>query len=225
MTYLISLGGSIIVPDEINIKFLKKFKKLILKYIKKNDRFIIVAGGGMIAREYQKAAKIIGGGEMSDFDWLGIHSTRLNAHLLATILRKYCQEKIITDPLGDKVDFKKKIIIGAGWRPGWSTDFVCVNLAKRYKIKVIVNLSNIPYIYNKDPRRFKNAQPIKNISWRNFRKIIDKKWKPGLNLPFDPLASKLAEKLKLKVIIIKGTDLKNFEKFLKNKNFKGTIIN
>jgi uridylate kinase len=224
MTYIISLGGSIICPDKMDIKFLKKFKQLILKRVKLGDRFIIVTGGGMTAREYQKAARVIGGGKTEDFDWLGIYSTRLNAQLLATIFRGYSEEKIITNPWRDKVDLKKKIIIGAGWRPGWSTDFVCVSLAKRYGVKTILNLSNIPYIYNRDPRKFKSAKPFKTISWKDYKKMIGGKWRPGMNLPFDPIASKLGEKLKLKVVVMKGTDFLNFDNFLKGKKFKGTLV-
>ena len=49
------------------------------------------------------------------------------------------------------------------------------------------------------------------------------KWKPGLNMPFDPVAAKEAEKLKMKVVVI-GKDLSNLRKVLENKKFKGTLI-
>lgn len=212
------------MPEKIDINFLKNFKKLILNRIKKGDRFIIVTGGGMIARNYQNAARAIGGGIAEDFDWLGIHATRLNGHLLATIFRKHCQKKIITDPIKDQIEVGKKIVLAAGWRPGWSTDYVCATLAKRYKIKTIINLSNISYIYNKDPRRFKDAKPFGNISWSEFKKLSGGEWRPGLNSPFDPIASQLAEKLKLKVLVIKGNDLNNFNNYFQGKEFKGTVI-
>ncbi len=224
MTYLISLGGSIIVPNEINLKFLKGFKQLILKRLKRGDRFIIVTGGGMTARRYQRAAKTIGSGIGKDLDWLGIRATRLNAELLATIFRKYCQKKIITNPTLDHLDLSKKIIIGAGWKPGWSTDYVCAELAQKHRIKTIINLSNIAYIYDRDPRRFKKAQPLKAITWQEYQRLVGKKWKPGLNSPFDPIATRLAARLRLRVVVIKGGDLKNFEHLLLQKSFKGTVI-
>ena len=37
---VISLGGSLIVPDEIDWKFLKAFRKLIINQIRKNKRFV-----------------------------------------------------------------------------------------------------------------------------------------------------------------------------------------
>ena len=55
-TIVIALGGSIMYPEEIDISFLKKFKKFILNRLRDGSRFIIVVGGGRIARIYQDAA-------------------------------------------------------------------------------------------------------------------------------------------------------------------------
>ena len=51
---VISLGGSLIVPEKVDVKFLKEFKKIILKNTKKH-KFVIVCGGGSIARKYIQA--------------------------------------------------------------------------------------------------------------------------------------------------------------------------
>lgn len=222
-TIIISLGGSIIVPDKVDTKFLKNFKALILKHLRLGKRFFIVSGGGKTARNYIMAVKSIDQVSDEDLDWLGIHATRLNAHLLRTIFRKYAYKSVIHKPKVYR-QIKEKIVIGAGWRPGWSTDYVCSCLAQTYHIKKIVNLSNIAYVYNKDPKKFKDAQILKQVNWKDYLKIIGKKWTPGANFPFDPIASKLAEKLNLEVSILKGTDLKNFENYLFDKKFRGTII-
>ncbi len=55
-TTVISLGGSIIVPDKIDVPFLKKLKTTILSHIKKGNRVVLVCGGGSVCRTYQKAA-------------------------------------------------------------------------------------------------------------------------------------------------------------------------
>ncbi len=123
-----------------------------------------------------------------------------------------------------KLDFKKKIILASGWKPGFSTDFGVVILAKRFKAEKIINLTNINCVYNKDPKKFKDAKPVKKISWADFRKLLPEKWKPGLNSPFDPIASKEAQKLGIEVIILNGKNIKNLEKYLEGKQFIGTII-
>ena len=99
-----------------------------------------------------------------------------------------------------------------------------MRLAKIYGARQIINLSNIDFVYTKDPRKFKGAKKITATSWKNFRKIVGNKWDPGKNLPFDPTAAKLAERLKLKVIIANGKNLKNLQRILQGKKFQGTTI-
>ena len=221
-TIVLSLGGSLIVPDKIDADFLKNFKKTIGNYIRKDNKFVIYCGGGSVARKYQEAASRIAKMNTEDLDWLGIHATRLNAHLLKTLFKNDAEEIIVKDPTKN-IKLSKKILIAAGWKPGWSTDYDAVLLAKNLGVNTIINMSNINYVYDKDPKRFKDAKKIEKISWNDYRKISGSKWKAGLNLPFDPVAAKEAHKCKIKAIVI-GKNLKNFENLLNNKKFNGTII-
>ena len=220
---IISLGGSIIVPGEIDVRFLKGFRQLILRHVKKGKRFIIISGGGKTCRKYQKAASGVVKLDRDDLDWLGIHATRLNAHLLRTIFSSHARKAIVKNPT-KKIDFKEKILIAAGWEPGWSTDYDAVLLAKQFGVKTLINLSDIDYVYNKDPKYHRGAKLMKSVGWKEFRKIVGDKWDPGLNKPFDPVATKEAQKLGMRVVIMKGNDLKNIDAFLHEKKFKGTVI-
>jgi len=223
-TYIISLGGSLIVPPAgIDWKFLKEFRKLILSQIKKNKKFYIIAGGGGTCRDYNKAASRVIKIMQEDLDWLGIHSTRLNAHLLRTIFHDTAHPEIITNPT-IHMPGKESVIIAGGWKPGWSTDYVATMIAQEYEIKTVINLSNIDYAYTKDPKKYKNAQKIEQINWSEFRKIVGNKWTPGLNMPFDPIASQKAQNLGLEVAIMNGKKLKNLENYLDNNTVKGTVI-
>lgn len=223
-TIVISLGGSIIVPKEIQVKFLKSFKNFILKFLKRGCKFIIVAGGGSVARNYIKAASDITRISDEDKDWLGIHATRLNAHLIRTIFKKEAYPIVLDNPLKQINDKKYKLFIASGWRPGWSTDYDAVLLAERFKADKIINCSNIDYVYDRDIAKYKNASPIKDITWGEYRKIIGSEWKPGMKAPIDPIAARLASKLEMTVIVTRGTNLKNLENILSDKKFKGTVI-
>lgn len=224
MTYILSLGGSLIVPTKgVDLKFLKQFRHFILKEVKYGHKFFIITGGGTTARDYIKAAAGVSHLSQTDGDWLGIHSTRLNGHLLRTILADVAHPEIITNPL-KRIKTKKPVIIAAGYKPGWSTDYVATLLAREYKIKTLLNLSNIDYVYDKDPKKFPQAKLIKEIAWSDFRKIVGNKWSPGLNAPFDPVASKLSQTLKLKVIILNGRQISNLSRCLNGQSFKGTVI-
>ena len=222
--YIVSLGGSLIVPAAgVDTGFLKKFRTLIIQRIKQGDNFIIVTGGGRTARDYIRAADRVVEVSPEDSDWLGIHSTRLNAHLVRTILFDVACPEIITNP-HEVIKTNKPVIIATGYRPGNSTDYIATLLAKKYKVKKIINLSDIDYVCDKDPKKFKDARKISQMTWSAFQKIVGFKWRPGLNAPFDPLAAKLAGQEGLEVAVLNGHKLSNLEKYLDNEKFIGTII-
>jgi len=221
---VISIGGSIVVPKTgIDVPYLKKLRDLIKSEVAKRRRFIIVVGGGHTAREYQKAASAIVRLDPEDVDWIGIHATRLNGHLLRAIFRDRAAHRVVKDPT-KKVDWKEPILVAAGWKPGWSTDYVAVRLAKKYGARRVINLTNIDAVYDKDPSRFDDAEPIGRISWKDFRRIVGDEWSPGANAPFDPIASKLAQRWGMEAVITSGHDLKNVKNILDGKKFKGTVI-
>jgi len=223
---IISVGGSLIYPDGgVDKIFLSKFNRFIREQVAKGKRFILIAGGGKICRHYQEAARIvIGNINDEDLDWLGIHATRFNAHLLRTIFQDIAHPRIITNYEKKLYNWKEPVAIGAGWKPGWSTDYDAVILARDYKANLIINLSNIDGIYDKDPKKFSDAKMIGKITWQEVEKIIGNKWTPGLNAPFDPVATPLAKKLGLTVIVASGHNFSNLEKIIDGLNFKGTVI-
>ena len=228
-TIIISLGGSLVAPastglggpSEIDIGFLKNFKHSLQKYLSKTHFFIFV-GGGKIARLYQKALLEFGADNESR-DWAGINVSRQNAEVVKQLFNGVCYQEIITNPT-KKISTRKDILVAGGWKPGWSTDYCSVMMAKNSGIKTIINLTNIDYVFDKDPGKFPDAKPLKEVKWKDFKKMVGSKWTPGLSMPFDPRASKLAEVLKIKVAIINGKHLERLEDFLNNKPFIGTTI-
>ncbi|HEX8974857.1 MAG TPA: UMP kinase [Patescibacteria group bacterium] len=225
-TVIISLGGSLIVPGEIDWKFVKKFKAVIEEEITKGYRFIIITGGGKTARKYIEAGTKVGGVDNEDKDWLGIHATRLNAHFLRTVFKQHAHPTINKNPydLEGFLRAKEPILIAAGYRPGSSTDLGAVRLATQFGAKKVANLSNIDYVCDKDPRKFKDAKKIKETSWSEFQKLVGDTWDPGANVPFDPVASKHAAKEGIEVAILNGNKLSNFKKYLDGEKFTGTVI-
>ncbi|MBI2176357.1 UMP kinase [Candidatus Woesearchaeota archaeon] len=224
-TIIISLGGSVLAPSQIDVDFLKRFRQLILKFIHNGDRFAIICGGGKTAREYQNAARQVVNAVAEDLDWLGIHATRLNGHLIRTIFRDAAHAKLVKNP-NEKIKLKgsERVVVAAGWKPGRSTDYIAVLLAKNLNAKTVINITNTDHVYDKDPTKFPDAKPLHSVSWKEFIKLIGvSKWSPGLNTPFDPVAAKVAEKMKLRVAVM-GKDLENLESFLTDKPFRGTVI-
>ncbi|NTW30874.1 MAG: UMP kinase [Candidatus Moranbacteria bacterium] len=223
---IVSLGGSMVVPGGIDREFLKSFKEFIEDEVGKGRRFIIVTGGGRTARSYIESAGEVTSVSDEDRDWLGIHSTRLNAHLLRTVLRDYAYPRINTNP-HDLEDFyvaTNPVLIAAGWRPGFSTDYCAALLGKYLDVDRIVNLSNIDYVYDQDPREFPDAKKFEKMTWSEFRALVGNEWSPGMNSPFDPIASKLAEEEGMEVAILAGANLGNVSRYLAGEPFMGTVI-
>jgi len=224
---VISVGGSLIVPNGgIDTDFLIKLNKLIREEVANGKRFMLIAGGGKLARRYQEAGSaVIGKLTREDLDWLGIHSTHLNAHLLRTIFQDIANPRVVQDYDRRLENWIEPIAIGAGWMPGCSTDYDAVVFARDHKAKLIINMSNIDYVFDKDPGKFSDAKPLKKITWEAMKKLVGDKWIPGHNSPFDPIATELAESLKLAIVIANGNNMENIKKIINGESFKGTVIN
>jgi uridylate kinase len=230
MVTVMSLGGSIVAPDGVDEQFVRDFTVLIGEFLAKDEkqRFILVVGGGGPARNWQKAYRNISGGmgtipSDDEADWIGIMATRLNAQLVKAAMGGWCTQDVVTNPA--KVEpLMGRVLVASGWKPGFSSDYDAVLLAEQFKAPLVLNLSNIERVYTDDPRKNPGAAPIDKISWEDFRALVGDEWVPGRNVPFDPVASRHAAKIGLRVICAAGRDLQNIRKILSGEGFIGTTI-
>jgi uridylate kinase len=211
--YVISLGGSIINAGTIDVKLLKELKELLHK--SKNE-FVIVCGGGKIARDYIKAGEELDVASVR-LDEIGIKATELNAELVSAILnvrRARTIEEAVTN---------EKIIVTNGLFPGVTTDFDAVVIAGITNADAVINLSNVPGVYDKDPRNNPDAKFLSELSYETLINMASKyELGKGANFIFDLTASELSQRTKVKFVFIEG--LKELELFINNKKFKGSII-
>jgi len=223
---VISLGGSLIVPHNVDVDFLSSFYRTLDSYLSEDEsrRIILVCGGGASARRYQKAYRDVAPKVQIDSeDWIGIAATRLNSELLKQVFIKYCPHPVVTNPTEVSV-FPGRVMIASGWKPGFSTDYDAVILAEKFSADSVINLSNIAKVFTDDPKTNPGAEPIDRISWRAFKEIVGDTWIPGRNVPFDPVAARHASEIKLKVIVALGSDMAILSNILAGKDFEGTII-
>ena len=223
---ILSVGGSIVAPDNPDASFIKDICSLLKEITDKHDKkLILIIGGGAPCRIYQKALREITDGECSSsgLDLIGIRATHLNAQLVKESLGNYCTDPLVTDPSKD-IEFTGKILVGAGWKPGFSTDNIAVLLAEKLGAGQIINLSNIAKVYSDDPKKNPDAVPLDYISWDDYIAMVGDEWTPGKNSPFDPVATKKAKELDLQVITAEGRDLENVRDILTGKTFSGTVM-
>ncbi len=249
MMWVLSLGGSIVAPkggdDLVDVAFISEFYTRITKRIAMNDRFIIIVGGGSPARVYQNAYKRLqaeldeqGGardevaegvehaGRTSSndaLDRIGIAATHLNAALIREVFAEHAERLVVRNPEAENLVFNKSVLIGAGWKPGFSTDLDAVVLARRFGAQTIVNISNIAQIYTADPKHEPSAEPLESIRWDAMIAMVGERWKPGMNVPFDPVACVQARAAGLQVVSV-GPTLANLAAVFEGKDYVGTRI-
>ncbi|HIW35860.1 MAG TPA: UMP kinase [Candidatus Treponema faecavium] len=226
MIHVLSVGGSIIAPAQPDMEFLSAFSQMARGWISDDSshKLILVIGGGAPARVYQNAYRsVCGDCDNEQADWIGVMATRLNAQLVRAVFSDLCGQPVVYDPTAP-VEFSGRVLIAAGWKPGFSSDNDAVILAERFGAKTVVNLSNIAKVYTDDPRTNPDAKPLDTVSWADFRRMVGDEWTPGKNVPFDPVASRRAEAAGITVICAAGKDIENTRRILNNEPFTGTTI-
>ena len=223
---VISLGGSILAPDGVDIPFLKEFASLIRGYLEadRGRRLICVSGGGGPARAWQSAYR-----ELTDCpddeaqDWIGVAATRLNAALLKGIFGDLCRDDVVLDPTGE-ITFTGRVLTAAGWKPGFSSDYDAVLLAERFGGDGVINLSNIAKVCSADPRLDPQAEAYDRMTWAQLQELVGSSWTPGKNVPFDPVATEKAAQLRMRIIIAAGRNIPNLKNLLEGAPFEGTLV-
>jgi uridylate kinase len=223
---VLSLGGSIVAPGGVDVPFLRDLRGAILGYLEEDPqrRLILVCGGGRICRDYQQAYReIVPDPEDEAADWIGIATTRVNAELVRQTLAPHCPDPVVQDPSAVSL-FTGRILVGGGWKPGFSSDYDAVVLAERFGADTVINLSNVDRVYTADPKLDRSALPIERSSWDEILDLLGGDWKPGLNAPFDPVAARRARAVGLTCVVAAGRDVSNTMAILTGKPYVGTTI-
>lgn len=224
-TIVMSVGGSMIVPDQIDTDFLTNLKQLITEEIAAGKRFVIITGGGKVCRRYQDAARELGDVSNEELDWIGISSTQLNGRLVHAVFEDVVYKDMIINPEHIlNVPEDEKLIVATGFKPGTSSDYRAVQAADFRNATKVINLSNTDYVYTDDPRKNPDAEKLEDVTWEDFRKLIPEEWDPGLSVPFDPMAAKLAQEKNIEVANINGAKLAELKNYLAGEDFVGTRI-
>jgi len=225
---VISLGGSLIVPNKINYEFLNKFKKILEKN-KRKYKFIVVCGGGKTARTYIKGIENIKlklkKKELLQ-SYLGIASTRLNARFLTYFFGEDANEGIPRNMKQIKHLLRKNDYVFCGalrYAKNQTSDSTSAKLAKYFKTSFI-NLTNVKGLYDKNPKKFRSAKFIPEISHKDFQSMAKKiTFKPGQHFALDQTAAKVIKKYNITTYIL-GEDMKQLDNLLNHRHFVGSRI-
>lgn len=220
-TITISLGGSIINPGEIDNQFLSDFSKMIIKLLPE-FKFVIVCGGGKVARQYIKG--LPDGLTEGERDYMGIAATWLNAQLLTYYFKGYCSP-ILPSTVKDLTKQMQTYDIGlsGGFLPAVKTDEDAAILADLYGSPILINVTNVDGIYDKDPQKHSDAKKYEKLSYKQFYEVVSPlSLGAGSNAPFTLIAAKICQRSNMKIIIC-PKEVKKIQDAIKGQNV-GSII-
>jgi uridylate kinase len=221
---VISLGGSLIVPDAVDVPFLEEFRRVINRYSKKY-KFIIITGGGSVARKYIGGLKAINQNDKLQ-SLIGISVTRLNARLMSYFFNHDPEEGIPhTLNQVEKEIMGRNIIFCGGleYKPNQTSDATAAQIAVHFN-SIFINLTNVDGLYDKNPFEYHDAVMIPKITWKDFDIMAHaRKYEPGQHFILDQTAAKIIKKEKIPTYIL-GKDLRQLANVLEKKPFIGTLI-
>jgi len=219
----LSLGGSIINPGEIDVVFLEQFSSVVTELIS-NYKFVVVCGGGKVARDYIKA--LPQGLTEGERDFMGIAATWLNAKLLSYYFKGHCNP-ILPQTVEDLMQQLEHYDVGlsGGFLPAVKTDEDAAVVADLFGSPILINVTNVDGIYNKDPRKYPDAEKFPNLTYKEFYEIVNPlSLDAGSNAPFTLIAAKICERSNMKIIIC-PKDIDKIQAAINGLNVGTTIQN
>lgn len=221
--WVVSLGGSKIIPDEVDLNFIQEFRRTILKHVK-DSKFVIVCGGGSIARKYINALK---SDKKSDYlqSLAGISVTRINARIMSYFFGEDPESGIPHDMKHVENLLQKNDFVFCGglrYAPDQTSDATAARIASHLDA-TFVNLTNVKGLFTADPKKDRSAKFIDRISWKEFNSMANKiKFSAGQHFVLDQSAAEEIMKHKITTHIV--GNIRDFEKVISNKPFIGTTI-
>lgn len=225
--FALSLGGSLIVPDqEIRVPYLRQFGALLRERVELTSQHTaIVTGGGETTRKYQRTLKELGVTDPVTLDKMGIHPTHTNALLLALALEKAGIKAQYLRSLNDPLDPACFAWVTGGTHAGQTTDAVLVEWSKQIGIQTVINATNVAFVYEINAGQVDRTKPIKNMSWQDYFVLFEGvKHTPGESLPFGATAAQIASRLGITAFVLDGNNLVNLGNVFAGRAFEGTMI-
>jgi uridylate kinase len=218
---VISMGGSVILSDDIDKCYFEKLKKLLNNYTN-TFKIYLVIGGGKIARYFINLGRDLNFSE-ERLDEFGISITRINAKFLAYTLG--IANLDIAKTTDEAIEVNSSVVVMGGTTPGHSTDMVGAELAKKTGSEKLIIATNVNGVYDKDPNKYPNAKMYEEIHISGLIKEYGTDWKSaGKNTVIDGPALEIISKSDFDTFVINGKNLDQLELILNDKRFNGTKI-
>ncbi len=223
---VIKFGGSVLYHDnmDLNIERIREIVTAIVQLHEEGYKIAIVVGGGKLARKIIQASDILG--HVATFkDILAVESTRIHALLIIASLndKAYLLVPRTFEDVGKALS-SGKIVVTGGLQPGQSTSAVAALVAEYWGADLLINLTNVDKVFDKDPKIHSDAKALEKITPEEFLEIISKQEEePGKYALFDKVGCEIIKRSRLKVVFANGQDTTNIFKAVKGESV-GTLV-
>lgn len=225
MNVVLSLGGSILLPDGDASEQISAYASVIRDLSEHGHTISVVTGGGVIAREYIESARELGANEI-ELDSLGISVTRLNAQLLCFALGELA---VLSPPETYEAARASletgRIPVMGGVAPAQTTDAVSAALAEYVNADLVVYATSVSGVFTSDPSIDESATRFDTLSANELvATIAELEMNAGSNAPVDLLAAKIIQRAGIEAIVLDGADPARVGSAIRTGEFDGTRI-
>ncbi|MGC8609473.1 MAG: UMP kinase [Thermoplasmata archaeon] len=219
---VISLGGSIVSKNNLNVDYLQKFARMLIESDVSHAGIIV--GGGLLARTYISLLREKGVNE-NILDEIGIHATRINALSLIPFLEDVnIRIPETVNEAADLMDSHRFVVMG-GTEPGHTTDTVAALLSERTETGILINATSVDGVYTDDPKKNSQAKKINRISYEDAIKLSSENSRgAGPNVFMDITSLTIAMRSNIKIYVVDGNDLNEIKNAMAGSKISGTVI-
>ena len=206
MKVSISLGGSLLTRS-MDAESYRCYAAVVRRLWEEGHIVVVTCGGGRPARQYISIAKELDGSRELQ-DGLGILATHVNALLLIAALGNAADPHIHQRATEVKRHLGDRILVGGGYKPGSSTDYRATLFADAINADLIINATDVPGVYDKNPKTNPDAKKLDTITYAELERIIKRTTRqvPGEYGLFDLKAVRLAARLGTPLVFVDGSD-------------------
>jgi len=223
MRIVLRIGGSV-VASPINTKLMNEYVNLLKTLKKQGHELAAVVGGGQLAREFIATAKNLGL-DMQAQDEIAISVSRLFAQLFLQKLGVAgCGKVAVTLDEAAECLAKGKILVMGGLKPGITTDAVAALVAERVRADLLVKGTDQEGVYDKDPRKHKDAMKLDHLLLDDLCKILElNKHEAGMHQVIDPVAIEVLKRRRMRLVVVNGFNPDNVLAAVNGENVGTTI--
>ena len=223
---VLKFGGSVLYKENmlLEVDKIKEIISIVNTLHEEGNEIAIVVGGGKLARAIIQASDVLG--HVNTFkDMLAVESTRIHALLIIASLKDkaYLLVPRSFEEVGKALS-SGKIVVTGGLQPGQSTNAVSALIAEYWGADLLINLTDVDKVHDKDPEKHPDAKPLDTMTSDEFMKIItEQNEEPGKYNLFDRVGCEIVRRSNVKLIVINGSDPKNILKAVKGEPV-GTMV-